>query len=348
VTARISSTSDAAAASSPEIAWSQLRASRASGSALSAPAVRACSNPRVERTVQLSSSQRSAALQQASKSQRASWGGRTVSHRKALTACFKTGAPAEYPPVTRSASPWRSRSDGRGGCGGGGPASAAWLTSIGPLPWASESARRGYVDGRALEHIFAWLRPNDLVWNYFVNNYLLGKDPPAFDILYWNQDTVRLAAGLHRDFIRFGLENALTHPGEADVLGTPIDLGAITLDTYAVAGLNDHIVTWENAYRSVELLGGSTRFVLSTSGHIQALVNPPGPNSHASFRVADAPAGEPDRWAEAAAVKGGSWWPDYGDWLTQRAGDLKPAPKTLGNRKFKPMAKAPGSYVHAS
>jgi polyhydroxyalkanoate synthase subunit PhaC len=212
----------------------------------------------------------------------------------------------------------------------------------------AESARKGYVDGRALEGVFAWLRPNDLVWNYFVNNYLLGKDPPAFDILYWNQDTVRLSAGLHRDFIRFGLENALTYPGEAEVLGTPIDLAAVTLDSYAIAGLRDHIVPWENAYRSAELLGGTTRFVLSTSGHIQALVNPPGPNSQASYRVTDAPVGDPDTWAEAAAVKGGSWWTDYSDWLTARAGELKPAAKTLGSPKFRPAAKAPGSYVHAS
>jgi polyhydroxyalkanoate synthase subunit PhaC len=212
----------------------------------------------------------------------------------------------------------------------------------------AESARKGYIDGRALEGVFAWLRPNDMVWNYFVNNYLLGKDPPAFDILYWNQDTVRMTAGLHRDFIRFGLENALTQPGEAKVLGTPIDLGAITRDSYAIAGLNDHIVPWENAYRSTELLGGTTRFVLSTSGHIQALVNPPGPNSRASYRVTDGPAGEPAAWAEAAAVKGGSWWTDYSDWLTERAGQCKPAPTTLGSRKFKPAAQAPGSYVHAS
>jgi polyhydroxyalkanoate synthase subunit PhaC len=211
----------------------------------------------------------------------------------------------------------------------------------------AESARKGYIDGRAMEGVFAWLRPNDMVWNYFVNNYLLGKDPPAFDILYWNHDTVRLAAGLHRDFVRLGLENALIHPGEAEVLGTPIDLGAITRDSYAIAGLTDHIIPWENAYRSAELLGGTTRFVLSTSGHIQALVNPPGPGSRASYRVTDEPTGEPSAWEEAAAVKGGSWWTDYNDWLTARAGQLKPAPSTLGSRKFKPAARAPGSYVHA-
>ena len=212
----------------------------------------------------------------------------------------------------------------------------------------AESARRGYVDGRALEGVFAWLRPNDLVWNYFVNNYLLGKDPPAFDILYWNQDAVRLAAGLHRDFVRIALGNALTVPGEVEVLGTPIDLRQVTLDSYIVAGLNDHIVPWENAYRSAQLLGGDKRFALSTSGHIQALVNPPSAESRASYRVTDDPEPDAEEWVQAADVRGGSWWPDYRDWLTRRAGELKPAPKTLGSRKHRATAKAPGNYVHAS
>ena len=212
----------------------------------------------------------------------------------------------------------------------------------------AESARKGYIDGRALAGVFAWLRPNDLVWNYVVNNYLLGKDPPAFDILYWNQDSVRLAARLHRDFIRTALDNALTHPGAIEVLGTPIDLTKITLDSYAIAGLNDHIVPWENAYRSAQLLGGTKRFVLSTSGHIQALVNPPSPETRASYRVTDDPAEEPETWVANADVKRGSWWPDYRDWLAERAGELKPASKTLGSRKHKATAKAPGSYVHAS
>jgi polyhydroxyalkanoate synthase subunit PhaC len=211
----------------------------------------------------------------------------------------------------------------------------------------AESARKGYIDGRALEGVFAWLRPNDLVWNYVVNNYLLGKDPPAFDILYWNQDTVRLAAGLHRDFIWVALDNALTRPGEIEVLGTPIDLGAVTLDSYSIAGLNDHIVPWENAYRSAQLLGGAKRFALSTSGHIQALVNPPSAESRASYRVTDDLEEEPDTWLEQADVKRGSWWPDYCEWLTQRAGELKPAPGSLGSRKHEATAKAPGSYVHA-
>ncbi len=212
----------------------------------------------------------------------------------------------------------------------------------------AESARKGYVDGQALAGVFAWLRPNDLVWNYFVNNYLLGKDPPAFDILYWNQDTVRLAAGLHRDFVRIGLENALTRPGEVEVLGTPIDLGATALDSYTVAGLNDHIVPWENAYRSTLLLGGSRRFVLSTSGHIQALVNPPTAETRASYRATDDIDVDGEASARAADATHGSWWPDYRDWLGKRAGDLKPAPKSLGSRRHRPTAKAPGSYVHAT
>ena len=154
----------------------------------------------------------------------------------------------------------------------------------------AESARKGYVDGQALAGVFTWLRPNDLVWSYVVNNYLLGKEPPAFDILYWNQDTVRMAAGLHRDFIHIALENSFTRPGALEVLGTPVDMSAVDLDVYAVAGLSDHIVPWENAYRSAQLFGGSPALRARPSGHIQALVNPPareGAETRASYRVAD-------------------------------------------------------------
>ncbi len=212
----------------------------------------------------------------------------------------------------------------------------------------AESARKGYLDGRALAGVFAWLRPNDLIWNYVVNNYLLGKEPPAFDILYWNQDSVRLAAGLHRDFVHIALENSLTRPGATETLETPVDLASVEVDAYIVAGVKDHIVPWENAYRSTRLLGGSSRFVLSTSGHIQALVNPPDPASRSSYRVVDDAPEDPDAWLSQADMKRGSWWPDYVAWLSERSGDLKPAPRSLGSRGYKATAKAPGSYVRAA
>jgi poly[(R)-3-hydroxyalkanoate] polymerase subunit PhaC len=214
----------------------------------------------------------------------------------------------------------------------------------------AESARKGYLDGQALAGVFTWLRPNDLVWSYVVNNYLMGKTPPAFDILFWNQDTVRLAAGLHRDFIRIGLENSFVHPGLLKVLGEPVDLSAVDVDTYFVAGSSDHIVPWESAYRGAQLFGGHPRFVLSTSGHIQAMVNPPGrpgAESRSSYRVSDDVSEDAERFLAQAPKLPGSWWPDWDAWLAERSGDLVPSPKKLGNRAHKAQAKAPGTYVLA-
>jgi polyhydroxyalkanoate synthase len=214
----------------------------------------------------------------------------------------------------------------------------------------AESARKGYLDGQALQGVFTWLRPNDLVWNYVVNNYLLGKEPPAFDILYWNQDTVRLAAGLHRDFIDIGLDNSFARPGSLEVLGQPVDLGRVELDTYFVAGLTDHIVPWESAYNGARLFGGKPRFVLASSGHVQALVNPPpapGAESRASYRVANDLPETADEFLAQAPRLAGTWWSDWDTWLAERSGELKPAPKALGNRAHKPQAKAPGTYVLA-
>jgi polyhydroxyalkanoate synthase len=226
-----------------------------------------------------------------------------------------------------------------------GGTAAAFTTREVAAVAAAHSARRGYLDGSDLQNVFAWLRPNDLVWNYVVNNYMLGKEPPAFDILYWSQDTVRLAAGLHRDFLTIALDNALTVPGGLRVLGTDVDLANIEIDNYIVAGSTDHIVRWRNAYRSTQLLGGESRFILSTSGHIQALINPPSAGSRSSYRVADHHPASPSRWEADAVGRPGSWWPDYAEWLASRSGPRVAAPPGLGSPNHELLGDAPGDYV---
>ena len=208
------------------------------------------------------------------------------------------------------------------------------------------SARKGYLDGRALAEVFAWLRPTDLVWRYWVNNYVQGRTPPPFDVLFWNADTTRMAAALHRDMVTIGLHNSLTQPGGTTMLGTPVDLGTVTTDMYIVAGVADHISPWQACYRSARLLGSKDlRFVLSSSGHIAALVNPPG-NPKASYRTGSADERDPDRWIASANRHGDSWWPDFSAWLAERSGDQNPAPKALGARRLPPLGPAPGNYVH--
>jgi len=207
------------------------------------------------------------------------------------------------------------------------------------------SRARGYLDGRSLAEVFAWLRPNDLIWNYWVNNYLLGRKPPPFDILFWNADTTRMTAGLHRDFLRLGAANALVTPGGATMLGSPVDLAAVDRDTYLVAGITDHICPWQSCYRSTQLLSGRQRFVLSTSGHVAAMVNPPD-NAKASYQVAKECPEDPQEWLRRAETCHGSWWPDYADWLAERCGEEKAAPVELGGGGLTPISDAPGTYVY--
>ena len=210
---------------------------------------------------------------------------------------------------------------------------------------AAASRARGYLDGRSLAEVFAWLRPNDLIWNYWVNNYLLGQPPPPFDILFWNADTTRMSATLHRDFLQMGVTNALVRPGGATMLGSPVNLGLIDRDSYLVAGITDHICPWQSCYRSTQLLGGSKRFVLSTSGHIAAMVNPPG-NDKASYQVAKECPDDPQEWLRRAETSRGSWWPDYAAWLAGRCGTENDAPRDLGGGGLTPLCAAPGTYVH--
>ena len=215
------------------------------------------------------------------------------------------------------------------------------------------SREKGYLDGRTLAEIFAWLRPNDLIWNYWVNNYLMGHAPKAFDILYWNADSVRMSAAMHRDFMDLAMRNALVEPGAATMLGTKVDLGKVTTDSYVVAGIADHLCKWESCYQTTQLFGGDTKFVLSTSGHIAAMVNPPG-NPKASFQTAPGGGGskgtdnpeDTAEWLTRAVTVRGSWWDDWVEWLSARSGGERAKPRKLGNAAHPPMDPAPGTYVH--
>jgi polyhydroxyalkanoate synthase subunit PhaC len=210
---------------------------------------------------------------------------------------------------------------------------------------AAASRARGYLDGGSLAEVFAWLRPNDLIWNYWVNNYLLGRKPPPFDILFWNADTTRMTAGLHRDFLQLGVTNALVRPGGVTMLGSPVDLALIDRDSYMVAGITDHICPWQSCYRSTQLLAGRNRFVLSTSGHVAAMVNPPG-NDKAGYQVAKDYPEDPQNWLRRAETCPGSWWPDYASWLAERCGEEKTAPDEPGGSGLAPICDAPGTYVY--
>ncbi len=207
------------------------------------------------------------------------------------------------------------------------------------------SYQQGVLDGRDMARVFAWMRPNDLIWNYWINNYLLGKQPPAFDILYWNNDNTRLPAALHGDLIDFFKHNPLAHPRGLEVCGTPVDLNKVTVDSFSIAGINDHITPWDAVYRSTLLLGGNRRFVLSNSGHIQSILNPPG-NRKSNYLVNPELAGDPRAWYHAADHVQGSWWPLWLDWLQARSGEQKDTLMALGNQHYPAMQAAPGTYVH--
>ena len=210
---------------------------------------------------------------------------------------------------------------------------------------AKQASRlKGVVEGQELARAFAWLRPNDLIWNYWVNNYLIGNDPAAFDVLYWNNDTTRLPAQIHGEMLDLFETNAFTHPGMLKALGTPIDLSKVTNDAYIIAGITDHITPWQASYATTQLLGGTCKFILSNSGHIQAILNPPG-NPKARYFVNSRYPADPEQWLAGAQQRSGSWWEDYQAWLGERAGEQKPALQELGNDQYPPGRPAPGTYV---
>ena len=208
------------------------------------------------------------------------------------------------------------------------------------------SAKKGILEGASLARTFAWLRPNDLVWNYVINNYLHGEDPPAFDILFWNNDSTNLTAALHSDYLRVYEEQPFANPGASELAGHHVDLTKVDCDLFIMAGVTDHITPWKACYRSTQLFGSKNiEFVLSHSGHIQAILNPPG-NPKAKFYRASGPApSTPEKWLSGAEEVAGSWWPYWMKWLQDHSGKQVAAPKSLGNKSYKPVGPAPGDYA---
>ncbi len=206
------------------------------------------------------------------------------------------------------------------------------------------SEAKGVLEGGEMARTFAWMRPNDLVWNYWVNNYLMGNRPPAFDILFWNCDSTSLPAALHADFLTLLLKNLLTRAGAATVLGTPIDLRRVKCDIYLLAGLTDHICPWRSCYSGTAMFGGRVEFVLSSSGHVQSLVNPPG-NPKARYFVNSSLPADPEQWFGGAKEHPGSWWEHWASWISQRSGDRAPARTVPGSKRHPALESAPGRYV---
>ena len=209
------------------------------------------------------------------------------------------------------------------------------------------------LKGQELATTFSFLRPNDLVWNYLVGNYLKGETPPPFDLLYWNSDGTNLPGPMYCWYLRNTyLENNLKEPGKLTVCGEKVDLGSITAPVYIYASREDHIVPWEGAYRSTQLLKGpsgtrskSVRFVLGASGHIAGVINPPAKKKRSHWIGGSALPVEAATWFDKATEHPGSWWTDWCAWLASHAGKQIAAPKSPGNREHKIIEPAPGRYV---
>lgn len=206
------------------------------------------------------------------------------------------------------------------------------------------SARAGVISARDMGGAFTWMRPDDLVWKSWVNNYLMGDKPPAFDILAWNADGTNLPAALHAQFLDIFEHNPLATPGRLTCLDTPVDLRTITLPAYVTGGVSDHLTPWTSCYRTTQLLGGPSTFVLSNAGHIQSLVNPPG-NPKAVYWTGAEPVGDPQDWLAGAEQHTGTWWTHWADWIVASSAGTRPAPARLGSAEHPPLEEAPGCYV---
>jgi polyhydroxyalkanoate synthase len=196
---------------------------------------------------------------------------------------------------------------------------------------------RGYLEGSEMATTFNMLRANDLIWSFVVNNYLLGKDPFPFDLLYWNSDSTRMPAAMHSFYLRnMYINNLLREPGGLTLNGVPIDLGKVKVPLYFASTIEDHIAPWKSTYAGAQLFRGKVRFVLGGSGHIAGIVNPPAANKY-GYWTNEQPADTPQAWLAAATQHAGSWWSDWAKWVEQYAGD-----KVAARVEWKPDARIQG------
>ncbi len=205
--------------------------------------------------------------------------------------------------------------------------------------------KKGYLEGSHMSTVFNMMRDNDLIWSFIVNNYLMGRRPLPFDLLYWNSDSTRMPVMMHSYYLRnMYLANKLVEPGAISLAGVPIDLGKIKTPTYILSTRDDHIAPWQSTYAATGLYAGAKRFVLSASGHIAGVVNPPVKEKYCYWTNAKTPK-DPAAWLEGAKRVEGSWWPDWDAWLKKHAGAKDVGARKPGAGKLKPLEDAPGSYV---
>ncbi|MGE0027262.1 MAG: PHA/PHB synthase family protein [Thermoleophilia bacterium] len=204
-------------------------------------------------------------------------------------------------------------------------------------------AERGYLEAAEMMGMFTFMRSNDLVWNYAVNNWLMGDDPAPFDILAWNGDSTRMPANMHSFYLRSCYLGNELSGGTMELAGTRLDLGSVRGDHYVVGAIEDHIAPWEGSYLTTQVLpNADVRYVLSSAGHIAGIVNPPSPK--AWFRTGDPTPADSAEWFAASALHEGSWWEDWAEWIGARSGDMVAPPK-MGSRAHTPVGDAPGTYV---
>ena len=203
----------------------------------------------------------------------------------------------------------------------------------------------GILPGKELAFTFGTLRANDLIWRYVVDSYLKGATPDAFDLLYWDSDSVSLPGPMYCWYTRNTyLENNVKDPGKTTQCGVPVDLSKIDVPVYLLASREDHIVPWKSAFRSKDLIGGESRFVLAASGHVAGVINPPARNKRSHW-INDDLESDPQTWFEAAEEKPGSWWPDWDSWMKSHSSGMIPASDRPGNMQYSPIEAAPGRYV---